>query len=123
MSAAEQRLLLKAKKTIQQKLADPELDRTAVSRSLKKSVRRLNEVFAREGTSVSVYIRTCRLERISADLQDIRFSSLSITDIGRRWGIKNFQHFSRVFRRYHGVTARDYRNGLRASQMASSIGK
>lgn len=123
MSDAEQRLLNKAKQTIQQKLADPELNRTAVAKALKKSVRRLNEVFAREGTSLSVYIRTCRLERISADLQDVRFSSLSISAIGRRWGVRNFQQFSRVFRRYHGVSARDYRNGLRASQMASSIGK
>lgn len=109
LSVPEQQLLTRAKAFVQANLSDFELDRNRVAAAMGMSIRRLNEIFAKEDNSLAAYIRTARLQRIARDLEDIQLSSQSISDIAMRWGISNFQHFSRIFKERYGHTPREFR--------------
>ena len=115
LSLPEQQLLTRAKGFVQAHLPDPELDRSRVAGAMGMSIRRLSEVFAKEDISLSAYIRAARLDRIAQDLEDIHLASHSISDIAMRWGISNFQHFSRIFKVRYGLAPRDYRARAKAA--------
>lgn len=115
MSQPEQQVLSRAKAYVRENLSDFNLDRSRVAVAVGMSVRRLNEIFAKDDSSLAAYIRAARLERIARDLEDIHLSSRSISDIAMRWGISNFQHFSRIFRERYGLTPRDFRAKARNS--------
>ena len=113
MSLPEQHILLRARSYIQANLTDPAMDRNSVAASVGLSVRRLNELFSKEGSSVAGFIRSARLQRAAQDLADPRYSGQSISEIAMRWGFYNFQHFSKLFRTHFGHAPSDYRT-LRA---------
>lgn len=104
LSLPEQHIMLRARSFIQANLGDPDLDRNAVAGAAGISVRRLNEIFAKQGNSISGYIRETRLERTARDLSDPGCSWLSISEIAGKWGFGNFQHFSKVFRERYGTS-------------------
>ncbi len=108
----EQQLLLRAKAFIRSNLANSELDRRAVAQATGMSVRRLNEVFAADGSSIAAWIRDARTDRIAHDITDVRFVRQSISEIAMKWGFNNLQHFSAVFRKKHGMTPRAYRTAF-----------
>ncbi|MFK7997319.1 MAG: helix-turn-helix domain-containing protein [Granulosicoccus sp.] len=108
----EQQLMLRAKTYITDNLGDPELDRHQVATHIGMSVRRLNEIFSKQGQSLSTLIRRTRLDAVAADLRDERFSNQSISDIAFRYGFSNLQHFSTTFRTMFDCSPRDYRNSL-----------
>ncbi|WP_419911620.1 helix-turn-helix domain-containing protein [Hoeflea sp.] len=109
MSLPEQHILLRARSFIHANLADPELDRNAVAASVGLSVRRLNELFSKEGNSLAGFIRSARLDRAAQDLADPRQAGRSISEIAMKWGFNNFQHFSKLFRSHFGHAPSDYR--------------
>lgn len=110
LSSPEQQVMLRAKQFIRDNLGNSGLDRTMVSRNVGLSVRRLNAIFSKHGTSLSVAIRRARLDAIAGELTDPRFSCLSISEIACKYGFENFQYFSSAFRSSFGMSPREYRN-------------
>ncbi|WP_229801510.1 helix-turn-helix transcriptional regulator [Tateyamaria omphalii] len=87
-----------------------ELNRTDVSKAIGVSVRRLNELFAEENSSIQSEIREARLQGICADLTDPRLTHVPVADIAFSRGIENAQHFSRQFKARFGQTPTRYRS-------------
>jgi AraC-like DNA-binding protein len=113
LSQPEQHLILRAKSYIHANLSNPTLTRGLIARAMSLSVRRLSDIFAKEGTTITAYIRSMRLERIAQDLLNDLFHRQSISEIAFRWGFNNLQHFSKVFRNQYGMSPRDYRRHAR----------
>lgn len=109
LALPDQQILTRAKTFVQANLPDFDLDRNRVAAAMGMSVRRLNEIFAKEGSSLAAYIRGARLERIARDLEDPGLAAISISSLALRWGIGNLQHFSRIFKERFGLTPRDFR--------------
>lgn len=109
LSHPEQHLMLRAKSYIHANLGNPSLTRKVVANVMGMSVRRLSDVFAKDGTTIAAYIRLKRLDRIARDLLNDLFRRQSITEIAFRWGFNNLQHFSKVFHNQYGMSPRDYR--------------
>ncbi len=109
LSRPEQHLMLRAKSYIHANLGNPALTRKVVAKAMGMSVRRLSDIFAKEGTTIAGYIRFMRLDRIARDLLNDLFHRQSISEIAFRWGFNNLQHFSKVFRDRYGMSPRYYR--------------
>lgn len=105
----EQQIILRAKDYIINNLGEPELDRSRVALHIGMSVRRLNEIFAKENTSLSTFIRKMRLNAVADYLRDARFDHMSISEIAFHYGFSNLQHFSNSFRSAFDCTPRAYR--------------
>lgn len=108
----EQLILMRARTFIARHLTDPKLDREMIAREVGLSVRRLNEIFQRESSSISREITQARQNRIVADLSNRQFARLSISEIAFAAGIRNFQSFARGFRARFGQTPSDYRGSV-----------
>lgn len=85
-------------------LADPGLNPAMIARAHFISVRRLHQVFHEEGTTVSAWIRTRRLERCRRALEDPVSAGVPVARVAARWGFTDGAHFSRVFRAAYGMT-------------------
>ena len=109
LSSPEQHVMLRAKSFIRSNLGDPKLDRNLVAAEIGMSVRRLNDIFAKEDDSVAVFIRRMRLDGVATDLKDSRFARVSISEVAYRYGFSNMQNFSTVFRATYGASPRDFR--------------
>ncbi len=109
ISLPEQQFLLRARTFIHANLGDETLNRDRVAKAVGISVRRLNEVFAKEDMSISSLIRTSRLEQVAADLIDPRFTGQTISELASKWGFSSFQHFSKLFRRTYNMSPKAYR--------------
>ncbi len=109
LSSPEQHIVVRARAFIGAHLNDPDLNRNLVAESVGLSVRRLNEILAKENTSIAGEIRMRRLQSVAADLIDPRFVGLSISEIAIRRGFSNLQHFSTLFRRHYDCTPKSYR--------------
>jgi len=104
-----QKILMRARDFITKSCNRPNLSRTDVSEAVGVSVRRLNELFAKENSSIQCEIREARLQSICADLTDPRLTHVAVADIAFRHGIENAQHFSRQFKQRFGQTPTSYR--------------
>jgi AraC family transcriptional regulator, positive regulator of tynA and feaB len=74
------------------------------------SVRHLNRLFAREGTSLMRYVWERRLARCRRNLTDPKMSHRPIREIALAAGFRDLAHFSRAYRTRYGRAARDERN-------------
>jgi AraC-like DNA-binding protein len=108
-------MLVRMKSWIDAHLSDAELDPEAVARAHFVSVRYVHKLFEGEERSVSRWILQRRLERVRRDLTDPGLASETISTIGRRWGLANPPHLSRLFRAAYGVTPRELRALARAA--------
>jgi AraC-like DNA-binding protein len=97
-------LLAGIRRFIQQHLADPGLAPQTVAAAHHISTRTLHRLFDDQDTSVSQFIRGCRLERCRHDLLDPASSSETIHMIATRWGFLDKSHFSRTFRAKYGMS-------------------
>ncbi len=102
-------ILLDIRSFIAANLGDPDLDPDGIARASFISTRYLHKLFEGEGTSVSQWIRTSRLERCRRDLLDPARSHLTILAIASRWGLPGPQHFSRLFREAYGCSPSEMR--------------
>lgn len=109
LSRPEQHLMLRARSYIHANLGNSSLTREMVANATGMSVRRLSDVFSREGTTIAAYIRLMRLDRIARDLLNDLFHRQPISEIAFRWGFNNLQHFSKAFRNHYRMSPRDYR--------------
>lgn len=104
-------LLLAAIDTfIDDNLADPQLDVSAVAARHNISVRLLHQLFRSRPETVSASIRRRRLERCYADLGAPALRSLPIRAVAARWGLVDAVWFSRAFRRAYGMTPGEHRS-------------
>lgn len=101
--------LLRAESFIAEHLPDPQLDAESVARHVATSLRNLNRVFERHGSSVTQWIWHERLVRASAMLADPAQLALSIGDIALRCGFATQAHFARAFRERFGCTPSERR--------------
>jgi AraC-like DNA-binding protein len=109
LSSPERHVLMRARSFIAAHLGDPDLDRNRVAAELGMSLRRLNDIFAKDGLSIAHEIRNARLSSVARDLIDPRFAGLTISEIAMKNGLWNLQHFSTLFRTAYGQSPKSYR--------------
>lgn len=106
-------LLVRVRAFIDRHLADPGLTPATVAAGCQISLRHLHRLFGDEELTVAAWIRQRRLDRCRRELADP--SSLQpISAIAARWGFSDPAHFSRAFRKTHGMSPRDYQHSARA---------
>ncbi len=103
-------LLSEVKSYVDQNLDDPRLGPESIATAHSISKRYLHALFAREGISVSSWVRHRRLEACRRDLRDPRLAHESISAIAHRWALVSPAHFSRVFRAAYGCSPSEFRN-------------
>ena len=96
--------------SIEQQLDDETLSPEGIAAAHHISVRYINKLFEREGTSLARWIRMRRLERCRMDLEDPGKSEHSISDIAYAHGFGNISSFNRAFRSRFGLSPRTLRN-------------
>lgn len=94
---------------IEENLHEPDLSARALARAHGLSVRRVRDVFAENGVTVSALVRERRLERIREDLVDGAGAHDSIGTIAARWAFGDPATLSSAFTRRYGVSPRRYR--------------
>jgi AraC-like DNA-binding protein len=99
---------------IEESLGDPQLDPAAIAAAHFISTRHLHGIFREEGTTVSAWVRTRRLEHCRRDLADPLLADRPISAIAARWGFIDAAHFSRLFKSTFGRSPSD----VRASALA-----
>lgn len=87
----------------------PDLNRQQVASGVGLSVRRVNELLARQDSSITRKIRDSRLDHIRRELGSPSLRHEQIGTIAAKWGFCDLQHFSRSFRRAYGCSPREYR--------------
>ncbi|PII83333.1 hypothetical protein BMH32_12640 [Leucobacter sp. OLJS4] len=102
-------LLRKIREYIDEHLGSPELNPGQIALAHHISTRHLHGLFRGQGTTVSAYIRSQRLERCRRDLTNPALTDRPVSTIAARWGFIDAAHFSRVFRAHFGSTPREVR--------------
>lgn len=105
-------VMLAAQRCIEDRLADPLLNPTEVARAAHVSLRQLQKLFERRGTTITAWIRGRRLERCWHDLGDPRLAHRPVAAVAASWGFPDAAQFSRAFRSRYGVAPRDHRAQL-----------
>lgn len=98
-----------ARTVIDGRLSDPELTAESVARTVGVSLRHLNRGFATENRTVTQYIHDRRLELAGQDVISPVVPQPRIADIAARWGFSSQAHFTRAFRRRHGMAPSEMR--------------
>ena len=108
--ATERRRVLyeEALAMIERSYSDERLTVTELSRGIYSSRRQVQRSFAEAGTSVRETLHTIRMRR-AAEL--LRESALPVAQIGQRVGYRQPAQFAKAFRRYHGVSPSQWREG------------
>ena len=96
---------------IDRHLASTELSPASIAAAHYISTRHLHGLFQEQGTTVSTWIRTRRLEQCRRDLLDPLLSDRPVAAIAARWGFMDAAHFSRAFKSAYGVSPSEYRAG------------
>jgi AraC family transcriptional regulator, positive regulator of tynA and feaB len=109
-SAVRAAIRRRAKAFIDAHHARPDLRPEIIASGLKVSIRYLHQCFESDELSVMQQIRTTRLERAFADLEDPALRHQPISQIAYRNGFSNVSHFSDAFRTRFGRAPRDVRN-------------
>ncbi|MDR6866216.1 AraC-like DNA-binding protein [Microbacterium resistens] len=94
---------------IDRNLASTDLGPSMIAAAHFISTRHLHGLFQEQGTTVSTWIRSRRLERCRRDLLDPMLADRSVAAIAARWGFVDAAHFSRAFKTAYGVSPSEYR--------------
>jgi AraC-like DNA-binding protein len=97
---------------IEENLGDPRLDPAQIAAAHYISTRHLHGIFREEGTTVSTWVRTRRLEHCRRDLADPLLADRPIGAIAARWGFIDAAHFSRLFKATFGRSPSEIRSSL-----------
>ncbi|WP_456741495.1 AraC-like ligand-binding domain-containing protein [Bradyrhizobium sp. USDA 4469] len=103
--------LMRVKDTVERNVHDPDLTPATIAAHLKLSPRYINQLLEAEGTSLSRYIWSRRLDRCAEQLKDPALRARGVSQIAMDNGFNDLSHFSKAFRIKFGVAPRDYRNG------------
>ncbi|MEZ3159339.1 helix-turn-helix domain-containing protein [Microbacterium sp. BWT-B31] len=96
---------------IDRNLASTDLDPTSIAAAHFISTRHLHGLFQEQGTTVSTWIRTRRLEQCRRDLIDPALADRPVAAIAARWGFVDAAHFSRTFKSTYGSSPSEFRAG------------
>jgi AraC-like DNA-binding protein len=108
-SAIRAAIRRRAKAFIDAHFTSADLRPETIANGLKVSVRYLHQCFENAEMTVMQQIRTTRLERALADLEDPTLRHQSISQIAFRNGFGNVSYFSDAFKAQFGRTPRDVR--------------
>ncbi|WP_067246481.1 AraC-like ligand-binding domain-containing protein [Microbacterium resistens] len=95
---------------IDRNLASTDLGPSSIAAAHFISTRHLHGLFQEQGTTVSTWIRTRRLEQCRRDLLDPMLSDRPVSAIAARWGFVDAAHFSRAFKTAYGISPSEYRS-------------
>jgi AraC-like DNA-binding protein len=90
-------------------ISEPTLRPCEVASAMGISVRHLHRVFSASGMTMADYIRLRRLEQCRDDLVNPHLQDRTITEIAFCRGFSDAAHFSHLFRKKFGVSARRFR--------------
>ena len=102
-------LLQRIKDHIDQHLREPDLGPERIAKAHFISTRYVHKLFQPEGTTVSAWIRSRRLEGARRDLADPEYAGLTISALAARWGFSDPARFSRAFRAVYGCSPTEAR--------------
>jgi AraC-like DNA-binding protein len=94
---------------IDRNLASTDLAPASIAAAHYISTRHLHGLFQEQGTTVSTWIRTRRLEQCRRDLTDPVLADRPVAAIAARWGFVDAAHFSRAFKSAFGIAPSEYR--------------
>lgn len=101
--------LLRMRDFVQRHLAEPDLSARTVAAAFGVSARYVEIVFRESGTSPARHIREARMEKARRILADPRQRQRPVAAIARSVGIESPTVFTRMFRQFHDITPREYR--------------
>lgn len=104
-------LMQRIRDYIEANLPSAELGPTRIAAEHYISTRHLQGLFQEQGTTVSAWIRSRRLERCRRELMDPLSATRSVASIATRWGFVDAAHFSRVFKATYGESPSEARAG------------
>ncbi|MGX5771629.1 AraC-like ligand-binding domain-containing protein [Microbacterium trichothecenolyticum] len=96
---------------IDRNLASTDLGPASIAAAHFISTRHLHGLFQEQGTTVSTWVRTRRLEQCRRDLVDPILADRPVAAIAARWGFVDAAHFSRAFKSTYGVSPSEFRAG------------
>ena len=102
-------LAWRARDLIGQQLEDTALSPTRLASQVHVSLRRLQEVFQSQGTTLIDCIWQARLEFARSMLCNCEHRQESISTVAYRAGFTDVAHFSRRFKQAFGMSPRQYR--------------
>lgn len=97
-----QALIASIRAYIDDHLPEHELSPASIAAAHYISTRHLHVLFQSQGTTVSTWIRTRRLERCRRDLVNPLLGDRPVAAIAGRWGFVDAAHFSRAFKSAYG---------------------
>ena len=106
-------LVWRTRELIGRQLDDTALSPARLASQVRVSLRRLQEVFQSQGTTLSDCIWDARLEFARSLLANPVHGRESISTLAYRAGFSDVAHFSRRFRQQFGVSPSEYRAGLK----------
>jgi len=99
----------KARRCIDDRLADFELTPDMIASELGTSKRTLHRLFAQHGLSIGKYILERRLDRCAAAFER-EADMQKISAVAFAWGFNDVSHFSRAFKARFGVSPKGFRS-------------
>lgn len=108
-------LMQQIRQFIDANLSSPHLGPTQIAAAHFISTRHLHGIFREQGTTVSAWIRSRRLERCRRDLIDPVYAQHPVAAIASRWGFTDAAHFSRVFKAAFDQSPSELRGLARAA--------
>lgn len=102
-------LMQRIRAHIDASLASADLSPASIAAAHYISTRHLHGLFQEQGTTVSTWIRTRRLEQCRRDLIDPVFADRPVAAIAARWGFVDAAHFSRAFKAAFDVAPSEFR--------------
>ena len=103
-------------RTIEVRLADPDLSAVEIARTEQLSSRYLQKLFASAGTTFGEYVKKRRLEKCQIDLANSSLKHLTISELCFRWGFNDAANFSRAFHAEYGLSPKAYRAQPRSEE-------
>ncbi len=108
----------RAKAYIDAHLGEADLDVDRVAAAMGCSKRAVHQAFELEDCSFNRYLWERRLAAVRLELEAPGAASRAIGDLAFAWGFSSAAHFSRAFRAVYGVSASEWRKGLRPGAAA-----
>ncbi len=98
--------LQRAKRFILDNLKDEALNPQMVSAGCNISPRYLRDLFAKDGQSLTAWIKAQRLDAARMDMESNLGGSETLSQIAYRWGFADYTHFCRSFKAAYGTSPR-----------------
>jgi AraC family transcriptional activator of tynA and feaB len=110
--------LMRVKAIVERSVGNPGATPATIAAELKLSQRYINQLLEDEGTSLSRYMWSRRLERCAEQLRNSALRGRSVSQIAMENGFNDLSHFSKAFRNRFGASPRDYRGMSAAGTLA-----